>query len=243
MTEGEHISRILSRHLELTISPVAVSLLPKEENPELEKYRPEKPLRSYCYGVVAASQGRSLYLLREDILCQSGTATLGFSGYSEEMLSGRKHYNTGVFGNVEAAKKAVAGAYKLQNGSTAALFLRPLSTGEGHYQVLVIPAKPEQVMFILAADNYETGGRTEISMATGFQGVCGDATVYSLQTGKTNFSVTGFGDRLRCGLRPELMMVGIPKSRVSVVAKNLESMGAKLLAKYKEARIRRNETD
>jgi uncharacterized protein (DUF169 family) len=243
MTASEHISKILSRHLELTLSPVAVSLLSQKENAEREKYRPEKPLKSYCHGIIAASWGRSLYLLEEDILCQSGTATLGFSSYSEDMLSGRTHYQTGVFGNIEAARKTVARATKLQNGSTAALFLRPLAEADGDYQVLVIAANPEQVMFILVADNHETGGRTEISMATGFQGVCGDATAYVLMTGKTNFSVTGFGDRLRCGLDPELMMVGIPKSRVSVVAKHLESVGGKLLARYKKARRRNYEDD
>ena len=73
-------------------------------------------------------------------------------------------------------------------------------------------------------------------MATGFQGVCGDATAYVLETGNTNFSVTGFGDRLRCGLSPDLMIVGVPQDRVPVIATNLETMGNKLLAKYKKAR-------
>jgi uncharacterized protein (DUF169 family) len=113
------------------------------------------------------------------------------------MLSGRKHYNAGVFGTIQAAKNAVAGAYKLEDGSTRAIFLRPLSQADNNYQVILIPANAEQIMFILVADKYDTGGRTEISMATGFQGICGDVTAYSIQTGKVNFSVTGFGDRLR----------------------------------------------
>ena len=91
-------------------------------------------------------------------------------------------------------------------------------------------------MFISVADKYETGGRTEISMATGFQGICGDATAYVLQTGNINLSVTGFGDRLRCGLGPDLMMAGIPKNRVAIIAGSLEKLGTKLLAKYKKAR-------
>jgi uncharacterized protein (DUF169 family) len=96
-------------------------------------------------------------------------------------------------------------------------------------------------MFLILADKYDTGGRTEISMATGFQGVCGDATAYSIQTGKVNFSVTGFGDRLRCGLDPELMVVSIPAGRAAIIAKNLETMSSKMMAKYKKVRDTRKE--
>jgi uncharacterized protein (DUF169 family) len=234
MTNAQ-ISEILTTHLELTILPVAVSLYPKHD-PQLEKYRPDKPLKSYCHGVMTAAQGQTLYLLEKDIICKSGAATLGFSNYSKEMLSGSKHYNAGVFGSIQAAKNAVAGAYKLEDGSTSAIFLRPLSQADNNYQVILIPANAEQIMFILVADKYDTGGRTEISMATGFQGVCGDVTAYSIQTGKVNFSVTGFGDRLRCGLDPESMVVSIPAGRASLIGKSLKAMSSKIMATYKKAR-------
>jgi uncharacterized protein (DUF169 family) len=233
--DNAQLSEILTTHLELSISPVAVSLHPNQ-NAELEKYRPNKTLRSYCHGIMTAARGQTVYLLEKDIACKSGAATLGFSGYSEDMLSGSKHYNAGVFGTLEAAKNAVAGAYKLEDGSTRAIFLRPLSQADHNYQVILIPANAEQVMYILVADKYDTGGRTEISMATGFQGVCGDVTAYSIQTGKVNFSVTGFGDRLRCGLDPELMVVSIPADRAFIIGKHLESLSSKIMAKYKKAR-------
>jgi uncharacterized protein (DUF169 family) len=235
MMNTAQLSEILTAHLELSISPVAVSLHPNH-NLELDKYRPDKPLRSYCHGIMTASHGKTVYLLENDIMCKSGAATLGFSNYSDEMLSGHKHYTAGVFGSIPAAKNAVAGAYKLEGGSTRAIFLRPLSQADNNYQVILIPANAEQIMFILVADKYDTGGRTEISMATGFQGICGDVTAYSIQTGKVNFSVTGFGDRLRCGLDPELMVVSIPVGRASIIGKNLEAMSSKMMAKYKKAR-------
>jgi uncharacterized protein (DUF169 family) len=229
------LSEILTTHLELSISPVAVSLYPNH-NSELDNYRPDKPLKSYCHGVMTAAQGQTFYLMEKDIICKSGAATLGFSNYSDEMLSGRKHYDAGVFGTVQAAKNAVTGAYKLEDGSAEGIFLRPLSHADNNYQVILIPANAEQVMFLILADKYDTGGRTEISMATGFQGVCGDATAYSIQTGKVNFSVTGFGDRLRCGLAPELMVVSIPAGRAAIIAKNLEAMSSKMMGKYKKVR-------
>lgn len=235
MMNTAQLSEILTAHLELSISPVAVSLH-RNQNLELEKYRPDKPLRSYCHGIMTAAHGKTVYLLENDIMCKSGAATLGFSSYSDEMLSGHKHYTAGVFGSIQAAKNAVAGACKLEDGSTKAIFLRPLSQADNNYQVILIPANAEQIMFILVADKYDTGGRTEISMATGFQGICGDVTAYSIQTGKVNFSVTGFGDRLRCGLAPELMVVSIPGARASIIGKNLEAMSSKIMAKYKKAR-------
>jgi uncharacterized protein (DUF169 family) len=240
MINNVRLSEILATHLELSIFPVAVLLYPNH-NPELDKYRPNKPIRSYCHGIMMAAQGQTHYLLEKDIICKSGAATLGFSNYSDEMLSGHKHYDAGVFGSVQAAKKAVTGAYKLEDGSTEGIFLRPLSQADNNYQVILIPANAEQVMFLILADKYDTGGRTEISMATGFQGVCGDATAYSIQTGKVNFSVTGFGDRLRCGLDPELMVVSIPAGRASIIGENLEAMSSKMMAKYKKARDAKKE--
>ena len=71
------LSEILTAHLELSISPVAVSLHPNH-NLELDKYRPDKPLRSYCHGIMTAAHGQTLYLLEKDIICKSGAATLGF---------------------------------------------------------------------------------------------------------------------------------------------------------------------
>ena len=198
MMNTAQLSEILTTHLELSIFPVAVSLH-SNHNLELEKYRPDKPLRSYCHGIMTAAHGQTLYLIEKDIICKSGAATLGFSSYSDEMLSGSKHYNAGVFGSIQAAKNAVAGAYKLEDGSTRAIFLRPLSQTDNNYQVVLIPANAEQIMFILVADKYDTGGRTEISMATGFQGICGDVTAYSIQTGKVKNSVTGFGDLVSPG--------------------------------------------
>jgi len=240
MMNTAQLSEILTAHLELSISPVAVSLHPNY-NLELEKYRPDKPLRSYCHGIMTAANGQILYLLENDIMCKSGAATLGFSRYSDEMLSGSKHYTAGVFGSIQASKNAVAGACKLEDGSTKAIFLRPLSQADNHYQVILIPANAEQIMFILVADKYDTGGRTEISMATGFQGICGDVTAYSIKTGKVNFSVTGFGDRLRCGLDPELMVVSIPVGRASIIGKNLEAMSSKMMGTYKKARDAKKE--
>jgi len=234
--DNTRISVTLKHHLQLAFSPVAVSLLSSKDNPELEVYRPKKPVASYCQSIMAAAKGESLYLLKNDILCKSGAATLGFRSYPEDMLSGQKHYRSGVFCSIEAAKKSVAGACKLEDESIQALLLRPISQADNGYDVLLMPVNAEQAMFISVADKYETGGRTEISMATGFQGICGDATAYVLKTGSINLSVTGFGDRLRCGLDPDLMMVGIPENRVTIIAENLEKLGTKLLAKYKRAR-------
>jgi uncharacterized protein (DUF169 family) len=63
MTNAQ-LSEILTTHLELSIFPVAVSLY-ANHNLELEKYRPDKPLRSYCYGIMTAAQGQTLYLLEK----------------------------------------------------------------------------------------------------------------------------------------------------------------------------------
>lgn len=236
LMDNIRISETLEHHLELALSPVAVSLFSSGDNPELEVYRPKKPVASYCQAVMVATRGESLYLLKNGILCKPGAATLGFCNYPEDMLLGQRHYRSGIFGNIEAAKKGVAGARKLEDDSIQGLLLRPVSQAGNDYDVLLIPVNAEQAMFISVADKHETGGRTEISMATGFQGICGDATAYVLQTGNINFSVTGFGDRLRCGLDPDVMMAGIPKNRVSIIAGNLEKLAPKLLAKYKKAR-------
>ena len=236
MMNNTQLSDILTEHLELSMFPVAVSVYPEIDDGMSKMYSPDKPLRSYCHGIMLAADGKTLYLSETDILCKSGAATLGFLNYSEDMLSGRKHSNAGVFETAEAARNSVKGAFKLERGSTKGLLLTPLANADNYYQTVLLTANAEQIMFLIVANKYDTGGRTDISMATGFQGICGDATVYPIQTGKVNFSVTGFGDRMRCGLSPELTMVGIPAERISVIANNLVAMSSKLMKKYKEQR-------
>jgi uncharacterized protein (DUF169 family) len=234
---NREIAEMMERQLDLALSPVTIRFVSRQGGVPNEG-RPERPLRSFCHAVMIASRGNSLVILQEDILCQYGAATLGFRDYTGQMLSGKMQYGEGAFGNLEGAQKAVTGGHRLEAGSTKAIVLYPLSQAEEDYDILLIPVSPWQAMFICMADEYQTGSTTEVLMkASGLQAFCRDCTVYPLLTGEINFSVVAVGDRIKSGLDPEYMLVGIPRVRLSEIVRNLEIMESKLITKYKSSRL------
>ena len=232
MKNNREISEILRKYLELEFLPVGIKLIfDREEVPK--QGRPKKALRSYCHAVMLASKGSRILVLREDIACQYGAAILGLRDYTDEMLSGKSQYAEGAFGSPEAAKNAVVGGYRVKTG-TKAILLSPLAEADEDYQIILIPITPEQAMLFLMAYNYKIGSTIEILMkASGLQAFCRDCTAYPLLTENINFSIVAVGDRLRSGLPPQYMLTGIPKEKVSEMAENLETMGQKLIPKYR----------
>jgi len=228
------ISKILEKQLDLRLFPVAIKLIYRwEEVPKKEQSK--RTFRSYCHGVMLASEGSRILILRENIACQYGAATLGLRDYDDKMLSGKSQYAEGAFGNLEAAKNAVVGGHEIKTG-TKAIFLSPLAEADEDYQIVLIPITPEQGMLLLMAYNYKTGNVTKSLMkASGLQAFCRDCTAYPLLTGNINFSLVAVGDRMRSGLPPQYMLVGIPKEKVSEIAENLEIMGQKLIPRYRSS--------
>jgi uncharacterized protein (DUF169 family) len=90
--------------------------------------------------------------------------------------------------------------------------------------VVVVVGMPEQVFWLVpAASTFSHGGRVTVEMAS-VQATCADSTVVPMKTGNMNLSLGCFGCRKTSDIKPEEMLVGIPRVRLAETVKALKTM-------------------
>jgi uncharacterized protein (DUF169 family) len=224
MEDAKELARILRRLLRLKNGPVAVRLIKNhEETPVLPK-KPAQPYPSFCLAVMEAFKGRCCYLTRTDILCRMGLVTLGLSKDSSRAVKGGQGGPGGVFASEEAFRNYHSKKICLPPNQIRGVVLTPLERTVVGFDVVLFRINPEQAMWLLNAHQYRTGERIDLSIGTGFQGVCGDVIAYPYLQQKVNLTVNGVGDRLSVSAGKNELFMGIPGSQVEMVASNLLEM-------------------
>jgi len=239
MTDCRTLSQNLAAALSLKYEPVGVRLYQ-----ETDPLPPEPPLtaekfKSYCQALVLAGEGRSLLLTKEQMGCKLGTAVLGFEKGREleEYLDDGvlEKYGVGLYASEEASAATIRRAVYLEPGQTRAAFIAPLSAFREAPQVVVFTADSEQVMWLLYAVNYDKGGRMELPQSGGALGGCSDITALPLLQGIPNITFLGLGCRLKTGLDPCHLMLGMAAGDLESTHRHIREM-AKPIAMLQKAR-------
>jgi uncharacterized protein (DUF169 family) len=239
MADFRTLSQELVTMLALKYAPVGVTLY--QDMDPLPPGAPftEGQFKSYCQALVLAGEGRSLLLTKDQMGCKLGTAVLGFEkgGELEEFLDDGvlEKYGVGLYGSEEASAATIRKALYLEAGKTRAAFIAPLSVFGDHPQVVVFTANSEQVMWLLYALNYERGGRMDLPQAGGALGGCSDITALPLLEKIPNITFLGLGCRLKTGLDPCHLMLGLPGNGLEATHRHLLDM-AKPIAMLQKAR-------
>lgn len=221
MENMQELARTYRRILLLKSGPVAVRIIKNhEEIPVLFK-KPASPIPSFCYGIMEAFRGKSIFLGRSDVQCLMGLTALGFRKEPSRSGKPKQGVQFGVFGNEEASKNYFSKEISLPPGQTRGVAMSPLEKAIMGVDILLFKVNPEQAMWLFTANQYLTGERNDICIGTGFQGVCGDVLVYPLLHNKVNMTVNGVGDRISAGMGKHELFVGIPASLIKKIAANL----------------------
>jgi uncharacterized protein (DUF169 family) len=214
MSDFKNISHDLIKNLELKYEAVGVTLFQKGDAlPEGISFAAGN-FKSYCQALVLAGEGQTLLLKKEQMGCKLGTAVLGFEkgreleAYVDDGIM--EKYGVGLFASEEAAAATILKAPYLKRGKTQAVLIAPLSAFAGQPQVVVFTADSEQVMWLLYAANYETGGPMALPQSGGALGGCADITALPLLKGVSNITFLGLGCRIKTGLDPCHLMMGLP---------------------------------
>lgn len=238
MTDFRTLSQELTAALALKYEPVGVTLY-KETDPLPEMPFTEGQFKSYCQALVLAGEGRSLLLQKGQMGCKLGTAVLGFEKGREleEYLDDGvlEKYGVGLYATEEASAATIRKAVYLQPGQTRAAFIAPLSAFKEAPQVVVFTADSEQVMWLLYAVNFEKGGRMELPQSGGALGGCSDITAMPLLQKIPNITFLGLGCRIKTGLDPCHLMLGIPAGDLEATHRHIREM-AKPIAMLQKAR-------
>jgi uncharacterized protein (DUF169 family) len=239
MTDLRTLSQDLATALALKYEPAGVTLF-KETDP-LPSGVPltDEKFKSYCQALVLAGEGRTLLLQKDQMGCKLGTAVLGFEKGREleEYLDDGvlEKYGVGLYASEEASAATIRQAVYLEPGITQAALIAPLSTFKEAPQVVVFIADSEQVMWLLYAVNFQKGGRMELPQSGGALGGCSDITAMPLLQGIPNITFLGLGCRLKTGLDPCHLMLGLAGSDLEPTHRHIREM-AKPIAMLQKAR-------
>lgn len=239
MPDFRTLSQDLITALALKYEPVGVTLYKDTEPLPPGLPFTEEKFKSYCQALVLAGEGRTLLLQKDQMGCKLGTAVLGFEKGREleEFLDDGvlEKYGVGLFASEEASAATIRKALYLEPGTTRAALLAPLSVFKEAPQVVVFTVDSEQVMWLLYAVNFEKGGRMDLPQSGGALGGCSDITAMPLLQKIPNITFLGLGCRVKTGLDPCHLMLGIPGSDLESTHSHIQEM-AKPIAMLQKAR-------
>jgi uncharacterized protein (DUF169 family) len=216
-------SKKLVEILGLKKEPVAITLIKKGMTAPEGYAEPETPIR-HCQAIMRARKGEMLLVHSDKQACPVGASSLGLSAAPEKVKSGEFHYNMGMYGSQEAARKTIESRPSLETGSVEAIALAPLSKAKMKPDVVVVTGTPEQVFWLIpAASTFSVGGRVTVEMAA-VQASCADSTVVPYLTGNVNISLGCFGCRKTTDIAPEEMLVGIPGTKLPEIVAAVDKM-------------------
>lgn len=235
MDNLQELAQTYRRVLQLKTSPVAVRIIKNQEEMPMLFKRPETPIPSFCFAVMEAFKGKGFFLTRADVQCLMGLTALGLRKEGSKLGKSKQGVHIGVFGNEEAARNHFSKGVCLPAGQTKGVAMSPLEKAVMGVDVVLFKVNSEQAMWLLTATQYLTGGRNDLCVGTGFQGVCGDVIVYPLVNKKVNMTVNGVGDRLSAAMGKNELFLGIPAPLVKKIADNLTEIYNKPIFKYHQS--------
>ena len=226
MDDFADMARSLTETLKLAYVPVGVTLYGPDDPLPRGVAMTDKSFKSYCHALVAAGKGEALLLGKDRMGCKLGTSILGFEAEMDAFLDDGvlEKYGVGLFATEEASAETVLKSPRLDGVKTRAAFIAPLSAFTHTPQAVVFTANSEQVMWLLYAVNYETGGKMDLPQSGGALGGCADITALPILEGASNITFLGLGCRLKSAIDPGDLMMGIPGSRLGEVAAHIRDM-------------------
>ena len=238
MNRYQSNSQDIVNSLSLKYEPVGVTLYNETNSLPADISFSQKELKSYCQALVLAGEGQSFLLRKEQMGCKLGTSVLGFEKKKDMEVylddGVLEKYGVGLFGTEEASAETILKSTYLAKGKTQAAFIAPLSEFQQKPQVVVFTADSEQVMWLLYALNYESGGKMTLPQSGGALGGCSDITALPLLKGVPNITFLGLGCRMKSAIGPSHLMLGISGDSLDLIQAHIRDMSKPIamLAKH-----------
>lgn len=231
MKSGIELAKIFRRTLGMKSGPIAVRLIKDLGEAPVVFKKPEAPLPGICFAVLEAFKGKALLIGKADITCPMGLTALGLKGDAGK-LARKQSVQMGIFGNREAAQKYFAQGAHLPPGKTQALAVSPLEKAVLGVDVCLFKVSSEQAKWLLMASQYLSGFRHNLTVGSGYQGVCGDVIAYPHLEQKINLTLNGVGDRINRTVGRNDLFIGIPGGLLEEIAQNLREIYRKPIFKH-----------
>jgi len=213
----------LSKHVRLGCFPVAVRMVkPGEPLPEMVK-RPAQDLQikvATCQAIALARRyGWVVALGEEDVSCPLTAVVFGFRRPSEFYVKGQAC--AGMYTETkEAGVRSEEQVEKFSFGEYQYTLVAPLHRTVFDPEVIIIYANPAQVLRLLTAALWKSGGR----LASSFGGRidCAEEIIAPRRSEKCEVILPCYGDRIFAQTQDHEMAFSIPRSRVEEITDGLQ---------------------
>jgi uncharacterized protein (DUF169 family) len=213
----------LTKHVRLGSFPVAVRMVkPGEQLPERVKH-PVQDLKikvATCQAIAMARRyGWVVALGDEDISCPLAAVVFGFRRASEFYVKGQAC--AGMYTETkEAGVLSEEQVEKFSFGEYKYILVAPLHRTTFDPEVIVIYANPAQVVRLLSAALWKSGGR--LTSSFGGRIDCAEEIIVPLRSGKCEVVLPCHGDRIFAHTQDHEMAFSIPVTRVAEIMEGLE---------------------
>ena len=217
------IAETLKKTLDLRGSPVAVKLAKSPEGIP-EGVKPIEETVRHCQMISRARlNGEIFYATADRHVCMGGGWSLGLKELTQSLRTGEFYYKLGKFESWAACMRSVRQVPHVPTLETYATVYAPLEKTPFDPHVVVIVAKPRDMLKLAQATLYQLGGRIESTMS-GIQSVCADATAQPYLTGRINYSLGCDGSRRFSGIEDDELVMGIPAEILPEFARALTTV-------------------
>lgn len=213
----------LVEHVRFDSFPVAVRMVkPGETLPERVK-RPVEDMGikvATCQAIaIARRYGWVVAIGDEDISCPLTAVVFGFRRPSEFYLQGRAC--AGMYTETEeAGVRSEEQVEKFSFGEYRYILVAPLHRTAFEPEVIIIYANPAQVLRLLTAALWKSGGR--LTSSFGGRIDCAEEIIVPLRSKNCEVILPCYGDRIFAQTQDQEMAFSIPVSRIKDIIEGLE---------------------
>jgi uncharacterized protein (DUF169 family) len=213
----------LEKHVRTDSFPVAVQMVKAEDHlPERVKH-PFKDMQikvAVCQAIsMARRYGWVMAVGAEDLSCPLAAAVFGFKKASEFYLEGQAC--AGMYTETaEGGRLSEEGVAKYAYKEFKYVLAAPLHRASFEPQVVVIYANPAQILRLLTASLWKSGGR----MTSSFGGRidCAEEIIVPQRSGKCELILPCYGDRIFAQTQDHEMAFAVPANRIEEIIAGLD---------------------
>ncbi len=211
--------------LNMSTSPVAVHLVHENEDVPDDIQQINETTR-HCQMVDNVRRlGIQFYATLDNHMCKGGASVMGLTSMSSKLKSGEVYYNLNHFDSLDSAKTTMEKVPMLEANSIKAVVYSPLEKATFKPDVILIIAKPKQVMELSQALLHKEGGRVNAGFA-GKQSVCADGVAYPYLTGEAGVTIGCSGSRKYTEIQDEEMIMSVSVDMLPHLVESAKTMFA-----------------
>lgn len=213
----------LAQHVRLAAFPIAIRMIaPGEPYPDRVK-RPQPDLGeqiAICQGfAISRKYGWSLAMEKDDLSCPLAKAVWGFEPLTNYFMNGLTC--AGMYTETPAAGVVTeSGVDKWEYGQWQGVVCAPLHRTNFEPHVILIYGSSAQVMRLVTARLWKTGGRISSSFSGRID--CADAVITTMKTDECQVILPCYGDRIFAQTEDGEMGFTIPASKIDWIIEGLE---------------------